>query len=143
MEGNVDEIDQITENSLIFYGAVSSIVTDFKIPIIPTPSATHSAKLLISLSNRKESSKGPFLKKIKKSNDLQRQQLSLLCSLPGVGERIAVRMLEKFGSPLQALSAPTTELSKIGGLGEARAKKIKKKCYKTKVNTPRLQIKEL
>ncbi|TMR62359.1 heavy metal resistance protein CzcA, partial [Streptococcus pseudopneumoniae] len=34
MEGNVDEIIEITENPLIFYGAVSSIALDFKIPII-------------------------------------------------------------------------------------------------------------
>jgi len=126
MEGDVDEIDQVTENPLIFYGAISSIAIDFKIPIIPTPNALHSAKLLVSMCSRKDVSKGPFLKKIRKSDDLQRQQLSVLCSLPGVGEKIAVRMLEKFGSPFKVLDAPTTELSKVGGLGEVRAKKIKK-----------------
>ena len=126
MEGNVDEIDFITENPLIFYGALSTIAIDFKIPIIPTSSASHTAKLLVSMCSRKESSKGPFLKKIKKSNDLQRQQLSSLCSLPGVGEKTAIRMLKKFGSPLQVFTAPYTELSKVEGLGASRAKKIKK-----------------
>src|SRR5207247_754639 len=47
IEGNVDEIDQIAENPLIFYGAMSSVVLDFKIPVIPTPNASHTAKLLI------------------------------------------------------------------------------------------------
>jgi DNA excision repair protein ERCC-4 len=126
MEGNVDEIDSITENPLIFYGALSTIAIDFKIPIIPTSSASHTAKLLVSMCSRKESSKGPFLKKIKKSNDLQRQQLSTLCSLPGVGEKTAKRMLKKFGSPLEVFTAPYTELSKVEGLGASRAKKIKK-----------------
>ena len=70
--------------------------------------------------------RAPFIKKIKKSNDLQKQQLSILCSLPGVGEKTAIRMLEKFGTPLRVLSSSTTELSKVGGLGEARAKNIKK-----------------
>ena len=126
MEGNVDEIDSITENPLIFYGALSTIAIDFKIPIIPTSSASHTAKLLVSMCSRKESHKGPFLKKIRKSNDLQKQQLSTLCSLPGVGEKTAIRMLKKFGSPLQVFTAPYTELSKVEGLGESRAKKIKK-----------------
>jgi len=126
IEGNVDEIDSITENPLIFYGALSTIAIDFKIPIIPTSSASHTAKLLVSMCSRKESHKGPFLKKIRKSNDLQRQQLSTLCSLPGVGEKTAIRMLKKFGSPLQVFTAPYTELSKVEGLGESRAKKIKK-----------------
>ncbi|MEK6944535.1 MAG: ERCC4 domain-containing protein [Thermoproteota archaeon] len=125
MEGNVDEIEEFTENPLVFYGALSSIALDFKIPVLPTPNATHTAKLLVSMSSRKEAAKGPFLKKIKKSSDLQRQQLSVLCSLPGVGEKLATRMLEKFGTPLRVLGASSVELSKVEGLGKERAKKIK------------------
>lgn len=125
MEGNVDEIEEFTENPLVFYGALSSIALDFKIPVLPTPNATHTAKLLVSMSSRKDAAKGPFLKKIKKSSDLQRQQLSVLCSLPGVGEKLATRMLEKFGTPLQVLGASSVELSKVEGLGKERAKKIK------------------
>ena len=126
MEGNVDEIIEITENPLIFYGAVSSVALDFKIPVIATPSADHTAKLLVSMCSRKEIPKGPFLKKIKKSNDVQKQQLAALSSLPGVGEKLAIRMLEKFGSPLKVFNASSTELAKVEGLGNARAKKIKK-----------------
>lgn len=126
VEGNLDEISNITENPLIFYGAISSIALDFKIPILPTPSADHTAKLLVSLCSRKESATGPFLKKIKKSNDIQKQQLSVLSSLPGIGEKLALRLLKKFGSPLRIFSASSTELAKVDGLGLARAKKIKK-----------------
>lgn len=126
MEGNVDEIEEIIDNPLIFYGAVSKVALDFKIPIIPTPNAKHTAKLLISLCTKKEASKGPFLKKIRKSTDVQRQQLSVLCSLPGVGEKLAIRMLEKFGSPLKVLSSTTSDLGKVEGLGKTRAEKIKK-----------------
>ena len=126
MEGNVDEIEEITENPLIFYGAISTVVLDFKIPVIPTPSATHTAKLLVSMCSRKDAPKGPYLKKIKKSSDLERQQLSSLCSLPGIGEKFAIRMLEKFGTPLKVFTATTAELAKVEGLGDARAKKIKK-----------------
>ena len=126
MEGNVDEIEEITENPLIFYGAISTVVLDFKIPVIPTPSANLTAKLLVSMCSRKDTPKGPYLKKIKKSSDLEKQQLSVLCSLPGIGEKFAVRMLEKFGTPLKVFSATTADLAKVEGLGEARAKKIKK-----------------
>ncbi|MCA9812651.1 MAG: heavy metal resistance protein CzcA [Nitrosarchaeum sp.] len=126
MEGNMDEIEEIVENPLIFYGAISTVAIDFKIPIIPTPNATHTAKLLVSMCSRKDSPKGPYLKKIKKSNDLEKQQLSSLCSLPGVGEKFAMRLLEKFGTPLRVFTATTSELAKVDGLGEARAKKIKK-----------------
>jgi len=130
IEGNIDEIEELTENSLVFYGAISSVAIDFKIPVIHTPNASHTAKLLISMCSRKDASKGPFIKKIRKSNDIQKQQLSMLCSLPGVGEKTAIRMLEKFGTPLRVLSSSTTELSKVSGLGEARAKNIKKMLEK-------------
>ncbi len=127
MEGNVDEIENITENPLVFYGAISSVALNFKIPIIPTPSANHTAKLLVSLCSKQGTSHdGPFLKKIKKSNNLQKQQLSFLASLPGVGEKLATRMLKKFATPLGVLNSTTAELAKVEGLGTKRAEKIKK-----------------
>ena len=143
LEGNVDEIESITENPLVFYGALSTIAVDFKIPVIPTPNASHTAKLLVSLSSRKESIKGPLLKKIKKSNDIQKQQLIVLCSLPGIGEKTAIRMLEKFGTPLKALSSSTKDLAKIPGLGESRAKKIKKMLQEKSKHTKKLDQKTL
>ena len=126
IEGNIDEITQITENPLVFYGAVSAVVLDFKIPVIPTPNASNTAKLLVAMCARQGKTKGPFLKKIRKSGDVHHQQLSVLCSLPGVGEKLASRMLEKFGSPGNSLNASLTELSKIEGMGESRAQKIRK-----------------
>ena len=126
IEGDTSEIEELAENPFVFYGAISSIAIDVKIPVIPTANASHTSKLLVSMCSRKDTINGPFIKKIRKSNDLQKQQLSILCSLPGVGEKTATRMLEKFGTPLKVLSSSTTELSKISGLGEARAKNIKK-----------------
>ncbi len=126
IEGNIDEVLKITENPLVFYGAVSSVVLDFKIPVVPTPNASNTAKLLVAMCARQGKTKGPFLKKIRKSGDVQRQQLSVLCSLPGVGEKLASRMLDKFGSPAKSLNATMAELSKIEGMGESRAHKIRK-----------------
>ena len=79
------------------------VAIDFKIPVIPTPNATHTSKLLISMCSRKDASKGPFIKKIRKSNDLQKQQLSMLCSLPGVGEKTAVRMLREVWNTFEGI----------------------------------------
>ena len=78
------------------------------------------------MCSKKEQSKGPFIKKIRKSNDIRKQQVSVLCSLPGVGEKTAIQLLKKFGSPLQVFSSSTTEIAKIKGLGKVRAIKIKK-----------------
>ena len=37
-----------------------------------------------------------------------------------------MRMLQKFGTPLRVFTASSSELAKIEGLGDSRAKKIKK-----------------
>ena len=63
IEGNMDEIEKLTENPFVFYGAISSIAIDFKIPVIPTPNAYHTSKLLISMCSRKDTISGPFIKK--------------------------------------------------------------------------------
>ena len=63
IEGNLDEIEKLTENWLVFYGAISSIVIDFKIPIIPTPNAYHTAKLLASMCFTKKCDKGTIYQK--------------------------------------------------------------------------------
>ena len=125
VEGNVDEIEEITDNPLVFYGALSRVTLEFKIPIIPTPSASHTAKLLVALCSKKDGPTGPYLKKIKKSSNLETQQLSTLCSLPGIGEKFAVRMLEKFGTPLKVFSATTSELLKLKGWVNLVQKKLK------------------
>ncbi|MDI1496114.1 MAG: ERCC4 domain protein [Cenarchaeum symbiont of Oopsacas minuta] len=126
IEGNIDEIEKITENPLIFYGALATIAIEFKIPIIPTPSAAHTAKLLLSMCARKDQEQtGPYIKKIKKSIDVPTQQISLIASLPGVGPKIAAKLLERFGTPLEVMNASQSELARIDGLGSTRARKIR------------------
>ena len=145
VEGNPDEVDKVAENPLVFYGAVSRVAVDYRIPVVPTPSASHTARLLVALAARHAEARaaaeggraaaeggglppvpaGPFVKKIKKHEDVERQQLSALASLPGVGEKLAARLLARFGSPLAVFNAPLADLAKVDSLGAARAKKIR------------------
>ncbi len=127
IEGNIDDVEKITENPLVFYGALAAVAMEFKIPIIPTPSAAHTAKLLLSMCASKGSlPQGPYIKKIKKSVNVSSQQMSVLASLPGVGPKLAARLLERFGTPLKVMTASYSELVRTEGLGSARAKKIRK-----------------
>ena len=91
---------QLQKTHLFFMVHYQQLQLILRFQLFLHPSAIHTAKLLVSLCSKKESIKGPFLKKIKKSNDLHKQQLSVLCSLPGIGEKSAMRILEKFGSPI-------------------------------------------
>ena len=148
VEGNPDEVEAVAENPLVFYGAVSRVAIDYRIPIAPTPSASHTARLLVALAARCAEARaaaaeggaagaageagaappipaGPYVKKIKKHDDTERQQLSALASLPGIGEKLAVRLLGRFGTPLAVFNAPLADLAKVDGLGPARARRIR------------------
>lgn len=117
------------ERMPLAYDALITVATEFRIPIIHTPSAEQTAQLLVTLVNRslrEGKATGPLLRKIKKQNPIYIQQLSVLASLPGVGEKLAARMLKKFHTPIRALNASAAELATIPGFGLARAERVRK-----------------
>jgi DNA excision repair protein ERCC-4 len=124
-----DDIKLHTERMSLAYDALITVATEFRIPIIHTPSAEQTAQLLVTLVNRslqEAKATGPLLRKIKKENPIHIQQLSVLASLPGVGEKLAARMLKKFHTPIRALNASAAELATIPGFGLTRAERVRK-----------------
>jgi DNA excision repair protein ERCC-4 len=141
VQGNIAELAEIPEDAEdkdlkrlaermpLAYDALATVATEFRIPIIHTPSADQTAQFLVTLVNkslREGKATGPLLRKIKKENPVYIQQLSVLSSVPGVGEKLAVRMLEKFKTPKRALNASAAELATIPGFGLARAERVRK-----------------
>ena len=124
-----DAIKLHAERMSLAYDALITVATEFRIPIIHTPSAEQTAQLLVTLVNRslqEAKATGPLLRKIKKENPIHIQQLSVLASLPGVGEKLAARMLKKFHTPIRALNASAAELATIPGFGLTRAQRVRK-----------------
>ena len=108
---------------------LARVALDFRIPMINVPYAEYTSQLLLTMLNKtfeQGKNNGPLLKRIKKSNPVQVQQLSILSSLPGVGDILAVRMLKNFITPRRALTASAAELARIPGFGSARAIKVRK-----------------
>jgi DNA excision repair protein ERCC-4 len=141
VQGNIAELAEIPDaleeedfkrqamRMSLAYDALVTVVTEFRIPIIHTPSAVQTAQLLVTLVNRslrEGKAVGPLLRKIKKENPAYIQQLSVLASLPGVGEKLALRMLKKFHTPIRALNASAAELATIEGFGLSRAERVRK-----------------
>ena len=140
VQGNIAELAESSEDMEdidvklhaermpIAYDALITIAMEFRIPTIHTPSAEQTAQLLVTLVNRslrEGKATGPLLRKIKKENPINIQQLSVLASLPGVGEKLAARMLKKFQSPIRALNASAAELATIPGFGLTRAERVR------------------
>jgi DNA excision repair protein ERCC-4 len=124
-----NDLKRLVQRMPLAYDALATVATEFRIPIIHTPSAEQTAQFLVVLVNkslREGRATGPLLKKIKKDNSVYIQQLSVLSSVPGIGEKLAVRMLEKFKTPKRALNASAAELATIPGFGLARAERVRK-----------------
>ncbi len=138
IEGNITDLDKrekmnldskvIVDKIRVAYDTLIKIALEFRIPILYTPSIHYTAELLIHLASNpsKDKNDGPLLKKIKKSNPFYIQQLYVLTSLPGIGTKLATRLLDKFHSPKNVLNASIAELARVPGLGNMRAEKIRK-----------------
>lgn len=127
IEGDSGNLAKIIDNPFVFYAAISRVVIEFGISVIQTPNATHTAKLLISLGTRKGVRNDGLLKKPRKKVGvaLHDQQINMLCGLPGIGEKLAIRLLEKFGTPQGVISATSSELALVEKLGKKRAQKLR------------------
>ena len=128
-DGAVEGIIDDNERIYLISETLAKVALDFRIPIINAPYAEYTSQLLVAMVNKaleEGTNNGPLLRRIKKTNPVQIQQLSILSSLPGVGDKLAVRMLERFLTPQRALTASAAELSRIPGFGTARALKVRK-----------------
>lgn len=128
-ESSSFELSLSNDRIYLISETLARVALDFRIPMINTPYAEYTSQLLVTMLNKTSEegkNNGPLLKRIKKSNPVQIQQLSILSSLPGVGDILAVRMLKSFITPRRALTASAAELARIPGFGSARAIKVRK-----------------
>ncbi|HKU48845.1 MAG TPA: ERCC4 domain-containing protein [Nitrososphaera sp.] len=124
-----EQARRLAERIPLAYESIAAVIMEFRIPVVHTPSAEYTAQFLVTLAKRslKEGkTSGPLLRKIKKENPVYIQQLSVLSSVPGVGDKLAARMLQKFHTPSRALNATAAELATIPGFGLARAERVRR-----------------
>ena len=60
-----------------------------------------------------------------KSKSLSQQQLYLVSSMPGIGRKLAEKLLSKYGTPRRVMSLTAGELALTQGIGWKKAEKIK------------------
>jgi DNA excision repair protein ERCC-4 len=122
-------VKALVEKIPLLFDALTRVALEFRIPIIHTPSAEYTSQLLVVMVNKSlqnGQATGPLLKRIRKGNPGYIQQLSILSSLPGVGDKLAVRMLDRFHTPKRALNASAAELARISGFGTERAARVRR-----------------
>ena len=109
-------------------GALSSIILDYDVPILWTSNLDETAEILVSLAKREQedNDRQSTIRGEKAPKDEKGLQKYLICGLPSVSEKLADRLLEKFGTPKNIFTASENELQKVKGIGEGKAQKIRK-----------------
>lgn len=127
IEGDSTEVERLAKNLKSFYGAIASVTLAYGLRVIYTASTRETAIAITELLNHtraKPLSKAPSAAP-PKSRSIPQQQLYLVSSVPGVGGKLAERLLMKYGTPRRIMSLTAGELALTQGIGWKRADKIK------------------
>ncbi len=136
IEGESLFIRGFHENSI--YGALASIISDYKIPIIFTRDARETAKFIEALMKRELGERGEVsLRKEKRAMSTQERQRYIIESLPNVSAKLSQRLLEHFGSVKDVINAEVGELIQVKGIGRKTAEEIYDIVNKKYENTKR------
>ena len=108
-------------------GALIALAVDYKIPVFFVETEEELGSLVFALGF-KEQLQSPHELKIqfsKKGLSLSQQQRLLVESLPMIGPKNALSLLEHFKSIEKLVAASEKELQEVKGIGKERAKQIR------------------
>ena len=107
-------------------GALISVSAVWQVPVIYSSSTQDTASLLQFLADQVKLKKGVLpLRGSRRPKRLRNRQLFILQGLPGVGARVALKLLLHFKSVAGVFSAGIEELMKVDGVGNVRARQIR------------------
>jgi Fanconi anemia group M protein len=109
-------------------GALASLVTDYGCSILQTADADATAALIATIATREQTERERRLTVHgqKASRTLREQQEYVVASIADIGPVTAQRLLAAFGSVEAVLTASTTELEAVHGVGEVTAERIRR-----------------
>lgn len=111
-----------------FWGALTTLAFEYGLNVFFTADARQTANLIYTLTKHRGFArpKGPLIRRKPKARTLEKTQLFLASSLPGIGPKLADRILKRFGTVRRVFSASVAELSSVDGIGRIKAENIAK-----------------
>jgi len=125
IEGNASEF---MLNEQVMNGAIASIYVKYNVQVLRSAGSEDTAELLFKIAEheQKEEKREPVLVGVKRAFTLSEWQELVLSSLPGVGRKLAIAMLEHFGSVHDVANASVDELMQVDKIGKKKAELIHK-----------------
>jgi ERCC4-type nuclease len=107
-------------------GALITVSLILGIPVLRSKDPSETAKLIVYIARQIESMAGGGVHRHGyRPKTKRKRQLFILQGLPGVGPEKAERLLAMFGSVEAVISASSSELQIVDGIGKSIADKIK------------------
>ena len=126
LEGDLAEISTFKHPQSIL-GALLSIETTERVPVLTTANKDQTALLLSILWKRQDKGAAEYgLRHKPKGMTQDQRQRFLVEGLPNVGETLARNLLEHFGTVQAVFNAPEEELKKVAKIGDLKAAEIAK-----------------
>ena len=126
VEGELGSILDTMPNPRAFWGALLTLSLAHHIHVFFTEDVQQSTEFILTLAKhaRLPASRGPVVRGKPRLSTTHEKQLYVVSSLPGVGVKLAERLLQWFGSVRRVFTASVPELSLVNGVGRTRAQTI-------------------
>jgi len=127
VEGDSKEVESLAKNLKSFYGAIANVTLAYGLRVLytanPKETATAIAELL-SHARAKPLTRMPA-EVPPKAKSIPQQQLYLVSAMPGIGRKLAEKLLSKYGTPRRVMDLTAGELAMTQGIGWKKAERIK------------------
>jgi len=129
VEGDLHEAISELRNPRVFWGALISLSFNFGVRVFFTSTQKQTAEFISTLTKQlpsKVSRRPPLIVKKPRIEKLEEAQLLVVESLPGIGPKLADRLLRRFETVRAIFKASRGELNYKGNIDRARADRIVK-----------------
>jgi DNA excision repair protein ERCC-4 len=126
VEGDLKEIEILTRNISSYYGAIANVTLAYSLRILHTANRRETALAIAELVKNSRVKPLPvgLSGTAPKSKNPSQQQVYFLSSLPGVGVKLAKRLLSRYGTPRRVMNLTKSEFALTPGVGWKKAEKI-------------------
>jgi DNA excision repair protein ERCC-4 len=126
LEGTVSDTAETGMTREAMQGALITVSLILGIPVLRSKDPSETAKLIVFIARQIDSMAGGGMQRHGyRPKTKRKRQLFILQGLPGVGSEKAERLLARFGSVEAVISASSSELQTVDGIGKSIAEKLK------------------
>jgi ERCC4-type nuclease len=126
LEGTASDIVEIGMTREAMQGELITVSLILGIPVLRSKDTSETARLIVYIGRQLELiASGGVHRHGYRPKNKRKRQLFILQGLPGIGPEKADRLLDSFGSVEAAISASSSELQSVDGIGKSIADKIK------------------